>query len=102
MNGGTKYCVECGQVINQRAEICMNCGVRQPGMMAAGGRSKVAAALFAFFLGGIGGHKFYLGEMGWGIIYLLFCWTGIPAIAALIEFIIYLTMSDEEFARKYG
>ena len=29
-------------------------------------------------------------------------WTLIPAIAGVIEGILYLTMSDEEFASKYG
>lgn len=62
----------------------------------------VAAALFAFFLSGIGVRKFYTGRVVWGILYILFCWTFIPAIIALVEGIIYLTMSDEAFARKYG
>ncbi len=65
-------------------------------------RSKVAAVLLAFFLGGFGIHKFYLGQTGKGIIYLIFCWTGIPAIIAFIEFILYLCMSDEEFDYKYN
>lgn len=46
--------------------------------------------LLAFFLGGIGAHKFYSGRIGSGICYLLFCWTGIPVIIAFIEFIIAL------------
>ena len=62
----------------------------------------MAAVLLAFFLGGIGAHKFYLGRVGQGILYLLFCWTFIPGIIALIEFIIYLCTSDEDFATKYG
>ncbi|MCD8266486.1 MAG: NINE protein [Prevotellaceae bacterium] len=65
-------------------------------------KSKLAAALFALFLGGFGAHKFYLGQIGKGIIYLVFCWTGIPSIIAFIEFILYLCMSDEEFDYKYN
>lgn len=65
-------------------------------------RSKMAAALLAFFLGGIGVHKFYLGQTGMGILYLIFCWTWIPAIIAFVEFIIFLTMSDEDFDQKYN
>ncbi|UZJ74876.1 TM2 domain-containing protein [Salmonella enterica] len=60
------------------------------------------AALLAFFLGGLGAHKFYLGKVGQGFLYLIFCWTFIPAIVAFIEFFIYLCTSDEDFARKYG
>lgn len=64
-------------------------------------KSKIAAALLAFFLGGIGVHKFYLGKVGSGILYLLFCWTGIPSIFALIDGIVYLCTSDENFMIKY-
>lgn len=60
-------------------------------------KSKVAAGLFAIFLGGIGVHKFYLGKIGMGIIYLLFFWTGIPAIIGFIEGIVYLCSNDENF-----
>lgn len=67
-----------------------------------GQKSRIVAAILAFFLGGFGIHKFYLGQIGWGIVYLLFCWTFIPSIVAFIEFIIYLCTSDEDFARKYG
>lgn len=67
-----------------------------------GKKNRIVAALLAFFLGGFGAHKFYLGRIGWGIIYLLLCWTFIPSIVAFIEFIIYLCTSDEEFTRKYG
>jgi TM2 domain-containing membrane protein YozV len=35
------------------------------------------------------------------ILYLVFCWTGIPAIIGFIEGIIYLTSSDEKFYSKY-
>ena len=41
-------------------------------------------------------------KTGQGFLYLIFCWTFIPAIIAFIEFIIYLCDSDEKFARKYG
>jgi len=103
-----KYCSNCGSIINARAEICPNCGVRQlpaPGIIGPstpGGRNRVAAALFALLLGGVGIHKFYLGRVAQGIIYLLFFWTFIPAIVGFVEGIIYLTMSDQEFEKKYG
>lgn len=63
-------------------------------------KNRVTAGLLAILLGGIGVHKFYLGKTAIGLVYLLFCWTGIPAIIGLVEGIIYLTQSDEEFRVK--
>jgi TM2 domain-containing membrane protein YozV len=98
-----KYCVNCGASIDARAEICPVCGVRQPSLRRPGKLSRrVAAAIFAIILGSFGVHRFYLGQTGWGILYVLFCWTLIPAVAGLIEGILYLTMSEEEFEAKYG
>ena len=106
-----KYCFECGELIRARAEICPQCGVRQQslfgsigslGAVAPNGKNKLAAALFALFLGWIGIHKFYLGQIGMGIVYVLFCWTAIPAIVGFIEGILLIVMSDDEFNRKYG
>ena len=64
-------------------------------------KSKIAAGLLALFLGGIGIHKFYLGKVGLGVVYILFCWTFIPALIAFIEGIILLTSSDHNFQMKY-
>lgn len=52
--------------------------------------NKLAYCLLALFLGGIGAHQFYAGRIATGVFYLLFCWTGIPAIIALVEFIVAL------------
>ncbi len=104
-----KYCTECGSRINAKAEICVHCGVRQLSTVsqntmgiAPNGRSRVVAALLALFLGGIGAHRFYLGKIGTGILYLVFCWTFIPSLIGLIEGLVLLGMSNEEFARQYG
>lgn len=66
------------------------------------GRNRVTAAVLGILLGNIGAHKFYLGQTGMGILYLLFCWTFIPGVVGLIEGIIYLTMTDDDFQVKYG
>lgn len=63
--------------------------------------NKLAYVLLAFFLGGIGAHKFYAGKTGAGIVYLIFCWTFIPGIIAFIEFIIGLTKPADEFGNIY-
>jgi TM2 domain-containing membrane protein YozV len=103
-----KYCRECGSTIRAKAEICPHCGVRQMvpqgnlGAVPPNGKNRIAAALLAFFLGAFGVHKFYLGQVFLGILYLVFCWTFIPAFIAFVEFVLLLIMSDDEFARKYG
>ena len=63
-------------------------------------KNRTTAALMAFFLGVFGGHQFYLGNTGKGILYLVFCWTYIPGIIALIEGIMLITQSDEDFDVK--
>jgi len=65
-------------------------------------KSKTTAALLALFLGGIGIHKFYLNKTKEGVFYIIFCWTYIPAILALIDFFILLFMKKEEFDKKYN
>jgi TM2 domain-containing membrane protein YozV len=65
-------------------------------------RSKYIAAILAFFLGGLGIHHFYLGNTGLGIIYLLFCWTLIPAIVALVEGIVFLVIPEPDFDSRYN
>lgn len=103
-----KFCSECGALIRRNAEICPECGVRQFGHAgswggtAPNGKNRVAAALLALLLGWLGVHKFYLGQVGLGLLYLLFSWTFIPGLIALVEFVILITMSDEQFAHKYG
>lgn len=107
-----KFCKDCGSKIHINAEICPKCGVRQQSVapvasasglsQVVGEKNKLAAILFAIFLGSFGIHKFYLGSIGWGVVYLLFCWTFIPGLIGLIEGIIYATMTDQAFAAKYG
>jgi TM2 domain-containing membrane protein YozV len=99
MSRPTKFCHACGAEIDAQAVVCPKCGV---GQSTGGSKSKIAAGLFALLLGGLGAHKFYLGKIGQGFLYLLFCWTFVPAVVALVEGILYLTKSDAEFAQKYG
>lgn len=56
---------------------------------------KIVYCLLAFFLGGIGIHKFYAEKWVAGILYILFCWTCIPAVISFVEFIIALCQKDD-------
>ncbi|WP_020197025.1 TM2 domain-containing protein [Vibrio owensii] len=67
-------------------------------------KTKLAMALLTFFLGGVGGHKFYAGCWGWGLVYLVSCLLlpGVSAVVALVELIRVLTLSQERFDEKYN
>ena len=98
----SKYCFNCGKEIAKNAITCIHCGAIQSQGVNCGNKNKITAGLLGILLGGFGIHKFYLHNIGWGIVYLLFCWTGIPSIIGFIEGIIYLFMSDEEFNYKFN
>lgn len=56
----------------------------------------------SFFLGGVGFQKFYLGEIGKGILSILFCWTFIPVLIGWIDFVKFASISEEQFSFKYN
>ncbi len=58
--------------------------------------NKIAYCILAFLLGGFGIHKFYAGKTGAGVAYLLFCWTFIPVLLGLIDFIVGLTKKADD------
>ena len=121
----TKYCTKCGAVNDDMAQYCTNCQAPltsvstgyqpmqsvNPGAMtdwkAMGGDKKIVAGILAILVGSLGIHKFILGYTTEGVIMLLVsvlsC--GILAIVmtiiGIIEGVMYLTKSDEEFVRTY-
>lgn len=68
-------------------------GMRGVTPVVMGQKSKLVAALLAFFLGGFGIHRFYLGYTGIGIAILLLGCIGVGWIWALIDFILILVGS---------
>jgi len=60
-------------------------------------KERVTYSILAILLGGIGVHRFYVGQWGKGLLYVLFCMSFIPALIGLIEGIVWLTRSDEQF-----
>ena len=64
---------------------------------------KLIAGLLGIFLGGLGVHKFYLGYSKEGVIQLVvtIVTCGFASIIGLIEGILYLTKSDDEFVATY-
>ncbi len=117
-----RYCTKCGAVNDELAQNCTTCqapltpvsgyqpmqSVNQgaPGPMdlkPPGADKKMVAGICGILLGGFGVHKFILGYTTEGIIQivitLLTCGAG--SIIGIIEGIIYLTKSDEDFVRTY-
>jgi TM2 domain-containing membrane protein YozV len=65
-------------------------------------KSKIAAGLLALFVGVFGVHRFYLGQVGKGILYAVFFWFPLTWLIAFIDGIVILTMDDEDFNIKYN
>ncbi len=59
-------------------------------------KSRLVATLLCFFLGGLGIHRFYVGKVGTGILYLFT--GGLFGIGALVDFIMILcgSFTDKE------
>lgn len=72
-----------------------------------GADKKIAAGICGILLGSLGVHKFILGYNTEGLIMLLVtlltCFVASPVIGiiGLVEGIIYLTKTDEEFVATY-
>lgn len=86
-------------------------GQPQGNVPAPGTKEKLVAGLLGIFLGSLGIHKFYLGYNNAGLIMLLVTLVGsiitcgvsaaVMSIIGLIEGIIYLTKTDEQFYEIY-
>ncbi|MGN0958826.1 MAG: TM2 domain-containing protein, partial [Selenomonas bovis] len=63
-------------------------------------RQRIVMSVLAILLGTFGAHKFFQGRIGMGILYMVFCGTGIPTIVGLCEGIRYATMPLERFYEK--
>ena len=111
INGATKFCKHCGQIIPEDAVICTHCGrqveelrsaaAAQPiiinnnnnnniavGVPTGRKKNKWVALILCFFFGYLGVHRFYEGKIGTGILWL--CTLGFFGIGDLIDFIILL------------
>lgn len=57
------------------------------------------AIVLAIFLGWIGAHRFYLGQIGWGLLFvvLFIVWSPLAYFLALIDAIRYAFMGNDEF-----
>lgn len=92
------FCRACGKELHRTAAACPQCGAARRTKRY---KNKMVAAILAFFLGGLGVHRFYLGQW-WGVFYLLFVWTWIPGLVALVEFFVFLLADQQKWDDKYN
>ena len=80
-------------------------GVMPPGtpMNTYSPKSKTTAGILAILLGGLGVQYFYLGKVGGGFLCILLSLVtcGLWEILTLVQGIMMLTMTDQEFNQKY-
>lgn len=121
-NSPMKFCKHCGMKIAEDAVMCVHCGrqveelksvAAQPqivinndnintnananlnGMVGARMKNKWVALVLCLLLGWCGGHKFYEGKAGMGILYLFTF--GLFGIGVLIDFIVLLFKPNPYF-----
>jgi TM2 domain-containing membrane protein YozV len=103
-----KFCPNCGTATQPAQVVCTKCGTTLAAAAGGGGaKSKVVAGLLGILLGSLGIHKFYLGYTKEGVIMLVVSVVtcgfaaGIVGIIGLVEGIMYLTKTDEDFEKTY-
>ena len=118
------FCTKCGAQNEDYAQTCSQCQAQLPQVggyqpiqppapmygsgevqdwKQAGADKKLVAGICGILVGGFGIHKFILGYTTEGIIQIVITLVtcGVGSIIGLIEGIIYLTKSDEDFVRTY-
>lgn len=60
------------------------------------------AIIIAMIGGFFGLQEFYVGNIARGILGVLFCWTCIPALVAVIQSLTWLFKGEEYFNKKYN
>ena len=106
------FCPNCGKELSNQAVTCPSCGHPLTPMAPRAAastaqtaqttkvvspKSRLAVVLLSFFLGWLGIHRFYVGKVGTGILWLFT--GGLFGIGNLVDFIMALVGS---FTDKSG
>ena len=121
----SRYCTKCGAINDDTAQYCSNCQAVLTSVSTGyqplqsvnpnaltdwkemGADKKIVAGILAILVGSLGVHKFILGYTTEGVIMLLVtvltCGIAgvVMSIIGIIEGIMDLTKSDEDFVRMY-
>ena len=102
----TKFCKECGEKIAKKAVVCPKCrcqventasaapqivienqnqNVQSQNAVPVGKeKNKWVALLLLLFFGAVGGHKFYEGKVGMGVLYIFTL--GLLGVGVIVDF----------------
>ena len=61
--------------------------------------SKGIYIALCLFLGGVGVHKFYAGKWFQGLLYLAFCWTGVPVILSVFDLLVAIFKQPDGYGQ---
>ena len=96
-----KYCAHCGAQLVDEAVVCPKCGCAVAPTKTvdpnASPKSRLIALLLCVFVGGLGIHRFYVGKIGTGILFLLTA--GVFGIGVIVDLI---KIATGKFTDKYG
>ena len=96
-----KYCAQCGAQLVDEAVVCPHCGCAVAPTRTvdpnASPKSRLVALLLCIFVGGLGIHRFYVGKIGTGILFLLTA--GVFGIGVIVDLI---KIATGKFTDKYG
>jgi TM2 domain-containing membrane protein YozV len=95
----TKFCINCGEEIDTRAEICPKCGVRvapppasvqPPQPVITERKNEGIAAVLSFIFVGLG--QIYNGQIGKGIMFIIVGVVCVVLMLVLIGFLLYFVL----------
>ena len=96
-----KYCAQCGAQLVDEAVVCPKCGCAVAPTKTvdpnASPKSRLITLLLCIFVGGLGIHRFYVGKIGTGILFLLTA--GVFGIGVIVDLI---KIATGKFTDKYG